>query len=153
MALLGPVLVFYLVFLAAPYAVLLRLSFYKYSALRLYVPEFTWANYAAVMTDPFYLGLVGRTVLLGVGVGVATLVLGYPLALTVARAGPRLRVALLQFYYLIDLQAPLAGLVAGRRTWIWRWPGWTRRWALRRRRRLPKAYTARPTAIARCRRS
>ena len=88
MALLGPVLVFYLVFLAAPYAVLLRLSFYKYSALRLYVPEFTWANYAAVMTDPFYLGLVGRTVLLGVGVGVATLVLGYPLALTVARAGP-----------------------------------------------------------------
>ena len=114
LALLGPVLAFCLVFLALPYAVLLRLSFYRYSALRLYVPEFTWANYAAVMTDSFYLGLVGRTVLLGVGVSAATLVLGYPLALTVARAGPRLRVALL----VAALSPLLVNLVVRSYAWL-----------------------------------
>lgn len=110
----GPLLLVYGVFLALPYAVLLRLSFYRYSALRLYVPEFTLANYAAVMTDPYYQGLMGRTLLLGLGVTAITLVLGYPLALTTVRAGPRAKAVLTA----VTLSPLLINLVVRSYAWL-----------------------------------
>ena len=113
LALFGPVLLFYALFLAAPYAVLLRLSVFRYSAMQLYVPEFTWANYVTVMTDPFYLALLGRTLALGVGAAALTLLLGYPLALMVARARGRRRAALMA----VVLSPLLINLVV--RTYAW----------------------------------
>ncbi len=112
--LLGPVLLFYSVFLVMPYAVLLRLSFFRYSATRLWVPDLTLANYAAVMSDPFYLALIGRTVLLGLGVTALTLLLGYPLALKTARARPRLKRVLLA----ITLSPLLINLVVRSYAWL-----------------------------------
>lgn len=110
---LGPVTLFYVAFLILPYILVLRLSFFRYSSMRLYIAEFTWANYAAVITDPFYLALMARTVGLGLLVTVITLVLGYPLALLIARAGPRLKTALIA----VTLSPLLINLVV--RTYAW----------------------------------
>ena len=92
---LAPVTLFYVAFLVLPYAMVLRLSFFRFSSMRLYVPEFTLANYAAVVTDPFYLALMARTVGLGLLVTVVSLVLGYPLALKIVRSGPTMKSALI----------------------------------------------------------
>jgi putative spermidine/putrescine transport system permease protein len=51
----------------------------------------TLANYAAIVTDPFYLRVLGDTVLLGVSVTLACACLGYPLAYFLARTGSRWR--------------------------------------------------------------
>ena len=110
---LAPVTLFYVGFLILPYAMVLRLSLFRFSSMRLYIPEFTLANYAAVLTDPFYLLLIARTVGLGILVTVISLVLGYPLALRIARAGPRLKSALIA----ITLSPLLINLVV--RTYAW----------------------------------
>lgn len=110
---IAPVTLFYLLFLVVPYAMVLRLSFFRFSSMRLYVPEWTLANYAAVVTDPFYVLLLARTVGLGVGVTLLCLVLGYPLALRIARAGPGLKDVLLA----VTLSPLLINLVV--RTYAW----------------------------------
>ena len=110
----APALAFYLVFLVAPYAVLLRLSAFRYDAMRLYVAELTTANYAAVLTDPFYLALIGRTVALGAVVTLATLLLGYPLAMRIARSGPRTKTLLLA----VTLSPLLVNLVVRSYAWL-----------------------------------
>ena len=110
---LGPVTLFYLAFLLVPYALILRLSLFRYSAMQLYIPEFTLANYASVVSDPFYLLLMARTVGLGVLITAVCLVLGYPLALTIARARPVLKSALIA----ATLSPLLINLVV--RTYAW----------------------------------
>lgn len=49
-------------------------------------PSGTLGHYARLLGDAFYLGVVAKTFLLGAAVTVATLVLGYPMALALARA-------------------------------------------------------------------
>jgi ABC-type spermidine/putrescine transport system, permease component I len=110
---LGPLSLFYLLFLVAPYLILLRMSFNRFNSLRLYTPDFTFANYSAVLTDPFYLFLIGRTIALGLVVTVVTLILGYPLALMIARASPRMKSILLA----ITLSPLLINIVV--RTYAW----------------------------------
>lgn len=110
---LAPVTAFYLVFLVIPYAMLLRLSLFRFSSMRLYVPQFTLVNYVTVMTDPFYLGLMARTVGLGLLVTFVSLLLGFPLALKIVRAGPALKSALIA----IALSPLLINLVV--RTYAW----------------------------------
>ena len=110
---LAPATIFYLVFLVVPYALLLRLSLFRFSSMRLYIPEFTLINYATVVTDPFYLWLMARTVGLGLLVTVISLVLGYPLALKIVRSGPAMRRALIA----VALSPLLINLVV--RTYAW----------------------------------
>lgn len=110
---LAPVTLFYLAFLIVPYLLILRLSLFRFSSMRMYVPEFTAANYVAVVTDPFYLALMARTVGLGLLVTVVSLVLGYPLALKIARSGPTMKSALIA----ITLSPLLINLVV--RTYAW----------------------------------
>jgi putative spermidine/putrescine transport system permease protein len=109
----GPVLIFYVGALVLPYAFLLRLSFFRFSAMRLYIPDPTLDNYWAVLTDPFYLAMIGRTVALGAGVAAASLLLGFPLALKIARSGPRLKGVLMA----VTLSPLLINLVV--RTYAW----------------------------------
>lgn len=108
-----PAAAFYVVFLVIPYVMVLRLSLFRYSSMRLYVPEWTLANYAAVLTDPFYLALMARTIGLGLVVTLATLVLGAPLALLIVRAGPAMKSLLIA----ITLSPLLINLVV--RTYAW----------------------------------
>lgn len=109
----APLVVFYLVFLVAPYLVLLRMSFNQFSSTQFFVEALTLENYVAVLGDPFYLALLGRTVALGLVVALVTLALGYPLALKVVRAGPRLKTLLLA----LTISPLLINLVV--RTYAW----------------------------------
>jgi putative spermidine/putrescine transport system permease protein len=54
-------------------------------------PALTLANYAAFLADPFRLQEMGRTLMLGGEVTLATLVLSYPIALFLARTRSRWR--------------------------------------------------------------
>lgn len=110
---LAPVTLFYLVFLVLPYLLMLRMSFNRYSSLKLYETTFTLDNYVSLITDPFYLELLARTIGLGVAVTVATLILGYPLALKIARSTGMKKTILLG----IVLSPLLLNLVV--RTYAW----------------------------------
>ena len=111
--LLAPVTVFYAVFLLLPYAMVLRLSLFRYSAMQLYTSELTIANYVQVVSNPFYLALMARTIGLGVLVSVICLLLGFPLALKIARSGPATKSLLLA----VTLSPLLINLVV--RTYAW----------------------------------
>lgn len=57
-------------------------------------PPFTFENYLTFIGftqlgyDPLYLAILGKTLLLALGVTVLSLLAGYPLAFFIARAGP-----------------------------------------------------------------
>ena len=112
-AMILPVVVFYLLFLAWPYLALLAMSLYRSNSTTLYTPTFTLENYISVLGDGFYISLLGSTVLLGLGVTLATLLLGYPLAMAIVRARPRMKAFLL----IVSLSPLLVNLVV--RTYAW----------------------------------
>jgi len=111
---IGPATLFYLGFLVLPYLMVLRLSFFQYSSLQLYIASFTLANYTAVLTDPFYWLLMARTLLLGLLVTVICLLLGYPLALKIARARPRMKSVLIA----VTISPLLINLVVRSYAWL-----------------------------------
>lgn len=113
LACLAPVTLFYLAFLVVPYAMVLRLSFFRFSPTTLYVPGFSLDNYVSVLTDPFYLWLMARTVGVGVLVTLISLLLGYPLALKIVGSRRAMKSALIA----ITLSPLLINLVV--RTYAW----------------------------------
>ncbi len=112
-ALLAPLTGFYAVLLLLPYGYMLWLSFVRYSATQFYVPVFTLENYVGVLTDSFYLSLFATTILLGIVVTLATLVMGYPLAMKIVGAKPRTKTLLM----VLVLSPLLVNLVV--RTYAW----------------------------------
>jgi putative spermidine/putrescine transport system permease protein len=111
---LGPVALFYVGFLIMPYLMVLRLSFFRFSSMKLYIAEFSFSNYAAVLSDPYYLMLMARTIGLGLLVTVITLLLGFPLALKIARSSPGIKSALIT----ITLSPLLINLVVRSYAWL-----------------------------------
>ncbi|HKX08991.1 MAG TPA: ABC transporter permease [Stellaceae bacterium] len=109
----APIALFYAVFLIAPYAAVLVVSFRRFSSATLYTSTYTFDNYLSVLTDRFYLSLLLGTIALGVAVTLLTLVLGYPLALRIVRSTPRMKAILLA----IALSPLLINLVV--RTYAW----------------------------------
>jgi putative spermidine/putrescine transport system permease protein len=89
------------------------MSLYRFNSTTLYTPTFTLENYISVLGDGFYISLLGSTVLLGLGVTLATLLLGYPLAMAIVRARPRMKAFLL----IVSLSPLLVNLVV--RTYAW----------------------------------
>lgn len=69
----------------APMLLLAVYSVFRDGANGQVVGDPTLANYAAILTDPFYLRVLRDTVLLGLAVTVACACLGYPLAYFLAR--------------------------------------------------------------------
>ncbi len=100
--------------MVVPYLIVLRLSFFRFSATRLYLPEFTLANYAAIVTDPFYLALMARTVGLGLLVTLICLLLGFPLAIKITRSNPAMKSVLIA----ITLSPLLINLVVRSYAWL-----------------------------------
>ena len=82
--LLGPVLLFYALVLAAPSLVLWTVGFLQPSQSALFSRIFTLANYARAITDPFYLRILWVTVYVSVETTAACLVLGYPVSFWLA---------------------------------------------------------------------
>lgn len=78
--LIVPTLVFLLVFFLVPYLNMVRMSFLVKPVEGAYLPQFTLANYAKAVMDPFHWRVLLRTFWLSVLTTFLTLLLGYPLA-------------------------------------------------------------------------
>lgn len=111
--LMAPLTLFYAAFLILPYAYMVMLSFVRFNARTMYDPVPTLENYELVLTDPFYLSLLGSTIGLGVAVTLITLLMGYPLAMKIVSASPRVKTLLL----VLVLSPLLINLVV--RTYAW----------------------------------
>jgi putative spermidine/putrescine transport system permease protein len=89
--LIVPTLVFLLLFFLVPYLNMVRMSFLVKPAGGAYLPEFTLANYAKAVVDPFHWRVLLRTFELSMLTTVFTLLMGYPLAYHLTYAPKRRR--------------------------------------------------------------
>ncbi|HEX6079906.1 MAG TPA: ABC transporter permease [Methylomirabilota bacterium] len=89
--LLIPSLVLLLVGFVAPVGMLVPTSVRPYVPLVGITSGFTLRHYVRLLTDSYYLEIIGRTLALGLTVTAATLVVGYPVALFLARTRSRWR--------------------------------------------------------------
>jgi spermidine/putrescine transport system permease protein len=94
LAFLGPPLVWFLIFFAAPLAVVWAYSFGTNAGPTEIAISGTFANYARAL-EPLFLGILGKSLAIA---GMATLIcllLGFPVALAISFAPPRARIWLL----------------------------------------------------------
>jgi len=94
-AMLAPATVVVLLVLVLPLVLLLRYSLNHFEPGQFMVEALTLENYAKLVSDPYYLGVLRTTVLMALAVTAACLALGFPLALAIARAEPRLKAVLI----------------------------------------------------------
>ena len=85
----GPAL-FLLVFFVLPNALLLSASFLK-SEAQVLTNEFTLRNYTFFFSSPIYPWALARSFVIGLGVGIGVVVLGFPIAYFVTRSRSRWR--------------------------------------------------------------
>lgn len=111
---MAPVMLVYLLFLVLPTAQMLRMSLDRFSSLTLFAPDLTLASYTGLFRDSFYVSLFGHTLLLGLLVTLAASLLGYPLAVIVARGPARWRGLLMA----IVLSPLLINLVVRSYAWL-----------------------------------
>lgn len=97
LVLLVPAAALFVVFFVVPLAVLAINSFHDYSRLTGIIPEFTLKNYVRIFGDSFYLEIAGRTLRLAFFTSVATLIIGYPIALYLTVASGRERAWIILF--------------------------------------------------------
>ena len=104
--LLSPALLVLLLIFFAPLALLLPTSLHPYIPGTGIGSNWTFENFSRVLTDSFYLEIIGRTLMLGLVVVAITLLFGYPLAYFLARTRSRLRpwlIILVVFPLLLNL--------------------------------------------------
>lgn len=111
--LLLPATLLFLAFFVVPLGMLVVNSFYGYSRLSGIVKVMSFDNYLAIFTDIYNLSIIGRTLRLGLFTSLLTLLLGYPVALYLTIAPPRLR----GFIILMVLSPLLVSVVV--RTFGW----------------------------------
>ena len=87
--LLLPSLTVLIPFFLLPLASLLRNSFNRDDPTALMVADFTWRNYARVLTDALYLRSFGNSMALAAAITGVTLVVGYPFAYYLVRRARR----------------------------------------------------------------
>ncbi len=100
--LLGPPLLVFVGLYLLPLANVFVLSFFGFDRNTGKLGDLTLANYWKFLGDPFYLGILWRTLKLGVAATVLALVLGYPVAFYLSRARGRRRA-----YLMLGILAPL----------------------------------------------
>jgi len=89
--LLAPALLLLLVAFALPVGMMVPMSFRPYVPLVGITDGFTVRYYTRILTDSYYLEIIGRTLALGFTVTLSTLVIGYPVAFFLARTPSRWR--------------------------------------------------------------
>ena len=89
--LLAPALLLLLVAFVVPVGMMVPMSFRPYVPLVGITDGFTVRYYTKLLTDSYYLEIIGRTLALGLTVTLSTLVIGYPVALFLARTPSRWR--------------------------------------------------------------
>ena len=81
--LMAPALAIAVLFFGLPIAFMARMSFNAHIDQRFYVPDFTFDNYAAMLTDPTFSNALWTTARLALISSVATVMIGYAFALLV----------------------------------------------------------------------
>jgi putative spermidine/putrescine transport system permease protein len=94
-ALLAPAALAVSLVLVLPLVLMFRYSLNRFEPGRFMVEALTLENYAKLVSDAYYLGVLRSTALMALAVTVACLALGFPLALAVARATPRVKAVLI----------------------------------------------------------
>lgn len=89
--LLAPALLLLLVAFALPVGMMVPMSFRPYVPLVGITDGFTVRYYTRLLTDSYYVEIIGRTLALGFTVTLSTLVVGYPVAFFLARTPSRWR--------------------------------------------------------------
>jgi putative spermidine/putrescine transport system permease protein len=89
--LLAPALLLLLVAFVVPVVMMVPMSFRPYVPLVGITDGFTVRYYTKLLTDSYYLEIIGRTLALGFTVTLSTLVIGYPVAFFLARTRSRWR--------------------------------------------------------------
>jgi putative spermidine/putrescine transport system permease protein len=113
--LLGPSLLLLLVGFLVPVGMMVPTSVRPYVPLVGITSGFTLHHYAKLVTDSYYLEIIGRTLALGLTVTVLTLVIGYPVAFFLARSPSRWRgwlTILVVFPLLLNLVVRTFGWIA-----------------------------------------
>src|ERR1700736_3568309 len=94
-AMLAPAALVVTLVLVLPLVLMFRYSLNRFEPGRFMIEALTLENYVKLVSDPYYLGVLRSTVLMALAVTAACLVLGFPLALAVARSGPRRKAVLI----------------------------------------------------------
>ena len=89
--LLAPALLLLLAAFVLPVGMMVPMSFRPYVPLVGITDGFTVRYYTRLLTDSYYLEIIGRTLALGFTVTLSTLVIGYPVAFFLARTRSRWR--------------------------------------------------------------
>ena len=84
-ALILPPLCFFLAFFLGPLIYLFFVSLHVVSQTELYGSRLTLDNYLRMAADPFYLGIIRRTLTAGLAVSALSLLIGYPVAMAMVR--------------------------------------------------------------------
>ncbi len=111
---LAPALLLILAFLVTPLIDLLRYSFLSGDFATGELGDITLANYLHVLSDPYYLGIIGRTFLISIIVTLVTMVAGLPLAALIWRVPTFWRSPLT----ILVLSPLLVSMVASSYGWI-----------------------------------
>ena len=113
--LLAPALLLLLVGFLIPVGMLVPTSFRPYVPLAGITSGFTTRHYVRLVTDSYYLEIIGRTLALGFAVTLLTLAIGYPVAFFLARTRSRWRnwlTILVVFPLLLNLVVRTFGWIA-----------------------------------------
>lgn len=113
--LLAPALLVLAVAFVAPVAMMVPTSFRPYVPLVGITGGVTVRHYTRLLTDAYYLEIIGRTLALGLAVTLATLLIGYPVAFFLARTRSRWRnwlTILVVFPLLLNLVVRTFGWIA-----------------------------------------
>ncbi len=87
-------------FFVIPVLITVRNSVYRDDPMGFLVPAFTFASYARVLSDSYYLGVFGNTLVAAASVSLITLAVAYPFAWLLARSSGSSRGFLLWVVYL-----------------------------------------------------
>ena len=113
--LLAPALLLLLVGFLVPVGMLVPTSFRPYVPLAGITSGFTTRHYTKLVTDSYYLEIIGRTLALGLAVTLLALAIGYPVAFFLARTRSRWRnwlTILVVFPLLLNLVVRTFGWIA-----------------------------------------
>ena len=110
----APVLLLLLLFLLLPYADMIVMSFRTPADGAPYGEAWTLANYAKALGDPFYLGVLVRTLAVGALITVLCLVLSYPIALHLAGVSDRWHLV----FYALVVSPLLVGVLVRNFGWM-----------------------------------
>jgi putative spermidine/putrescine transport system permease protein len=91
LGLLMPSTAVVIIFLGLPLILLFRYSLNRFVPGQFMVDALTGENYVKFFSDPYYFAVLKTTILMAVGVTIASLIGGFPVAIAVARAPRRIK--------------------------------------------------------------